>query len=232
LSAVSAAGCYRAAGATLGVFLGGVILVGLLVAPLVLAENSWRTRVAVVSVIVLPFWTAWLVATVWSQVHVREWGATCVVLAAYAVALAGLAAGLRLTRLSAVACAAAVTVIGLAWVTWPIYMSRAWNGSASAGGIAPFVALNPALVINGQVFRGLGLWTEQSVAYHLTDLSQNVPYTLGGILACVLFHGVIGGVLLTVSAVCGAAVPATIEAGGTPAPQSGSVGASPSLGAD
>ena len=34
------------------------------------------------------------------------------------------------------------------------------------------------MAINGQLFRQFGSWTEQSIAYRLTDLYQNVPYAL------------------------------------------------------
>jgi hypothetical protein len=33
------------------------------------------------------------------------------------------------------------------------------------------------LAINGLVYRPFGSWIEQSVAYHLTELNQSVPYT-------------------------------------------------------
>jgi hypothetical protein len=201
LSALSAVACYASAGPTLGVFLGGVLFVTLLIPPLVLANDTWQTRLVALAAVLLPFWIGGLVATIRSQAYVREWAPSCVVLTSYAVALSGLSAGLRLTRLPAFVCAAIVTVSGLAWLTWPIYMSRAWEGTASAARIAPFVTLNPALVINGQLHRALGVWTEQSIAYHLTDLSQNVPYTLPrSILPCVLTHLLFGSALLALSA--------------------------------
>src|SRR5688572_3398846 len=178
LSALSAVACYVSAGTSLGVFLGGVIMVTLLVPPLVLADGGWRTRLIVLGAILLPVWATWLVATVNSQVYVREWMACCIVVTAYASALAGLTVGLRLTRLPAVGCAAITVVLGLAWLTWPIYMSRSWEGTSSTDIVSLFARFNPALVINGQVFRAMGLWTEQSIAYRLTDLSQNVPYQL------------------------------------------------------
>jgi hypothetical protein len=199
LSSVSAIACYLSAGASLGTFLGGVIMVTLLVPPLVAAVEDWRTVLVVMGAILLPIWGVWLGVTVNSQVYVREWLGCCAVLAAYATALTGLAVGLRLTRLPAVPCAAIVTVLGLAWLTWPIYMSRSWEGTSSADVVSFFAKLHPGLVINGQVFRALGLWTEQSIAYRLTDLSQDVPYSLPQwILACALFHGFVGAGLIAV----------------------------------
>jgi hypothetical protein len=205
LSISSAAACYLSAGASLGAFLGGVIMVTLLVPPLVVADERWRTRLIVLGAILLPMWAMWGVVTVnsppSSKVYVREWAASCVVLAAYGLALMGVAVMLRLTRLPAVGCAAVAVVLGLAWLTWPIYMSRSWEGTASAGVVSFFARFNPALVINGQVFRALGLWTEQSIAYRLTDLSQNVPYALPqSIFPCVLLHGLVGGGVIGVCA--------------------------------
>ena len=200
LSALSAAGCYLSAGASLGVFLGGVIMVTLLTPPLVLAEEGWRTRLIVLAAILLPVWGVWLMTTVKSQVYVREWMACSIVLTAYSAALAGSAVGLRLTRLPAVGCAATAIVLGLAWLTWPIYMSQSWEGTSSTDVVSLFARFNPALVINGQVFRAMGLWTEQSIAYRLTDLSQNVPYQLPqAIWVCGLFHGLLGAGLIWAS---------------------------------
>ena len=200
LSILSAVGCYVSAGPTLGVFLGGVVMVTLLTPPLVMAADGWRTRLATVALILTPFWIVWLIATFRSETYVREWAACCVVLAVYAGALAGLAMGLRLTRLPTLACSAAVTLLGLAWLTWPIWLSRTWDGAASARTIAPFVTVHPGFVMNGQLFRQFGSWTEQSIAYRLTDLYQNVPYALPKrIWPCVLLHGAIGGGLIGLS---------------------------------
>ena len=202
LSVLSAVGCYMSAGATLGVFHGGVVIVTLLVPPLILASDGWRTRGATLVGIVLPFWGVWLYVKFRSDTYLGEWLACCVVLAAYATALAGLSLGLRRARLPGLSCCAIVTVIGLAWLTWPIWMSRTWDGAASARTIAPFITLHPGMAVNGQLFRQFGSWTEQSIAYHLTDLSQNVPYSLPkSVWPCVLFHGAITGALIAVSVI-------------------------------
>jgi hypothetical protein len=200
LSLLSATGCYVSAGATLGVFIGGVVMVGLLVPALVLTAHTWRTRGVVLLAILTPFWGVWLSATIRSDTWVTEWLACCVVLAAWAGALAGVAVALRWARLPALASSAVVTLAGLAWLTWPIWMSRTWDGAESASTIAPFVKVHPGLVVNGQLFRQFESWTERSIAYRLTDLYQNVPYALPkSIWPCVLVHGGVAAVFIGLS---------------------------------
>jgi hypothetical protein len=172
------------------------------VPPLVLAADGWRTRGVTLAAIALPFWGVWLYATFRSDTHIGEWVGCCVVLGVYATALVGLLLGLRLARLPRLGCSAIVTVIGLAWLTWPIWMSRTWDGASSAKAIDPFIKVHPGMAINGQLFRQFGSWTEQSVAYHLTDLSQNVPYSLPkSVWPCVLFHGAIAAALIALSVI-------------------------------
>ncbi|HSI36718.1 MAG: hypothetical protein ACAI43_03300 [Phycisphaerae bacterium] len=53
--------------------------------------------------------------------------------------------------------------------------------------------LHPGLAINGQVYRGLGSWIELSVAYHLTELNQSVPYTFpASVWPTVVWHFAVG----------------------------------------
>ena len=201
LSVVSAIGCYLLAGPTLGMFLGGVVMVALLTPTLVLTADGWRTRGIVLVAILVPFWAAWLWATFRTDTRLTEWLACCLALSAWAAALAGLSVAFRAARLPTLACSTIVTLAGLAWLTWPIWMSRTWDGAQSQSTIMPFVAVHPAMAVNGQVFRQFGTWSEQSIAYRLTDLYQNVPYALPkSIWPCVLVHGAAGAAFIGLSA--------------------------------
>jgi hypothetical protein len=113
------------------------------------------------------------------------------------LALAGLAGVLRVCRLSATVSAALTVLVGLAWLTWPIWLSRAMSGQASANWVGNAITLHPGLAIN---LPHLGQWVEQSVAYHLTDLNQNVPYAPPRtVWTCVIAHAVFGAVFLILS---------------------------------
>src|SRR5688572_25005674 len=129
LSVASAIGCYLSAGPTLGTFVGGVVMVGLLTPALVLTADNWRTRGIVLLTILVPFWATWLWTTFRTDTRLIEWLACCLVLSAWAAAMAALSAAFRAARLPALASSTIVTLAGVAWLTWPIWMSRTWDGA-------------------------------------------------------------------------------------------------------
>jgi hypothetical protein len=197
LSAIAAIACYLSAGPTLGLFLGGLIMVSILTPPLILAEEQSAHRLLALAAILAPFILIWLLAPIRSETRISEWLESSIVLIAYATALAGLSAGLRLARLSATLSAALTVTLALLWMTWPIWLSPTWNGEESTAGVARLVVCHPAFAINSLLVRPHGLWTEQSIAYRLTDLSQNVPYTLPkSIWFCVAMHLLVGAAFL------------------------------------
>jgi hypothetical protein len=203
-SLVGAIACFVSAGPSLGLFLGGLIIVTIVVPPLTLSETLSTNRLIVLGASVLPLCAIWLVAIIMSEPEQRprisEWLATCAILIAYAIALAGLSAAFRLTTRSAIPSAALAVISGLTWLTWPIWASSTWSGGASEAAVARKVALHPGLAINGQLSRPLGNWTEQSLAYHLTELGQSVNFILPqSAWLCVLLHGLIGIALLALA---------------------------------
>jgi hypothetical protein len=195
LSAVAAAGIYWAAGWSLGTFIGGLLVTTLLVPLATAAHEQLRDRLLALTMTVTPIVVLWLLATCQTETRLSEWAGCAAVLMTYATALAGLSAALHTIRLSATVSAALTVVVGLAWLTWPIWLSRTWNGEASAPAIARWAAVHPALVIQ---IPNLGAWPEQSIAYHLTDLNQNVSYEAPpSVWKCVLTHGIASVLLLT-----------------------------------
>jgi hypothetical protein len=200
-SLIGGVACYASAGPSLGLFLGGLIIVTLLVPPLTLSESPTANRLIILGSIILPLCAIWLFATFLSvpeqRPRISEWLAACAILIAYAIALAGLSATLRLTTRSAIPSAALTVIIGLAWLTWPIWASSTWSGGASETAVARGIAIHPAVAINGQLSRPLGNWTEQSLAYHLTELGQSVNFILPqSAWPCILLHGLIGAALM------------------------------------
>jgi hypothetical protein len=192
LSLAAAIACYLSAGPTLGLFLGGLLMVTLLVPPLVMAEETLVNRLIAIGVSVTPFAVVWLFGAIHCDTRLTEWFACVFVLLAYAISLGGVSVGLRLIRCPAIASAALSVIAGLAWMTWPIWLSPTWKGGESEAGVARLVVCHPGITVNGQLLH-LGVWTEQSVAYHLTDLSQNVSYSPARHpFPCVLLHGLLG----------------------------------------
>jgi hypothetical protein len=194
LSAVAAVGIYWACGWSLGTFIGGLLITTALVPPGTLASDTLRNQLLSLTLTVTPIIVLWLVATCQTETLFREWLGCTAVLITYGLALAGLSATFRTLRLSATVSAAITIALALAWLTWPIWLSRTWDGESSAPAIARWAALHPALVIK---IPNLGAWPEQSIAYHLTDLNQNVSYNAPPtVWTCVLTHGVLGALLL------------------------------------
>src|SRR4051812_25406487 len=117
LSATGALACYIASGATLGVFLGGLLIVTILLPPLFLADDHWPARLSAFSATLTPIGIIWLIAALRSDTRFLEFVAAFAILSAYALALAGLSLSLRMFRLSAVAAAAMTVILALAWLT-------------------------------------------------------------------------------------------------------------------
>ena len=88
---------------------------------------------------------------------------------------------------------AVVTVLAVAWLTWPIWLSPALHGRAGEQMVNLLVPANPVFAVNGVLRERLGYWAEQSLAYRFTSLSDDVSYGVPeSVLACVLLHGGIG----------------------------------------
>ena len=199
LSAMSGAALACASGWNLGIFIGGLLLTTLLLPPILLATDRPIHRViaflAAVNPIALTFGIAWWRSDMWA----RELASSLGILIGYAIALAGFTCALRSIRLSATVSAAVAVLVGLAWLTCPIWLSRTWNGEASANWVGKLGALHPGLALN---IPSLGQWAEQSVAYHLTELNQSVPYAPPhSVWMCVFLHTLIGAALLGLSVV-------------------------------
>ena len=188
ISAAAAGWCWWAAGPGLGLFLGPVLLATLYVPPLVLAEAR-ADRWLVVLSSTAGNAIVWAAAVVTADVTVWEWLRCCIVLAAYVFALGGAACLLKIARLPLTLAYGIPTIIGLLWLTWPVWLSHA----LTQGLVTWLVPAHPLMAINS-VLRHLGTWDRAPLAYRaLTVLNQDVPYQLPrGIFWAVLLHVVIG----------------------------------------
>jgi hypothetical protein len=117
------------------------------------------------------------------------------VLAAYSMAIGGIALVLARAGCPVIFAAATAVVLGLAWLTWPIWLSPILVRGGLGGVVQNLVKVNPPLTING-ILTNEPAWTERSLAYHLTDLNQDVPIQLpANARACAALHGILGLVL-------------------------------------
>jgi hypothetical protein len=166
-----------AAGKTLGEVLGGLVAATLLVPPLAAFQFTWRARGVIMVSAVAGISTVWLSLIGPNGATIGQWIELTGILAGMVFVLVGIASLLTAIRLSPVLAAAAAVLIGLAWLTWPIWLSGAMTNPFVQSFISKLVPINPPLVANG-ILTFTPPWTEQSIAYTLTLLDQDVPLRL------------------------------------------------------
>ena len=183
---------YVAAGATLGLWFAGVLLATLVTPPLVLAHVSLARRAFAGGAVVDGIGLIWLVAAFRSETSLGEWLACYLVLAAHAFALATLAMLLCRIGVNVMVASALAVVVGLLWLTWPVWLAPYLSGDSGAAVVGWLAPAHPLIAING-VLQHLGVWGEQRLAYHLTNLGQDVPYEFPPtILPAMLAHVIVG----------------------------------------
>jgi hypothetical protein len=180
LAVVAAVLCYVAAGMSLGFYLGPIALASLILPPLIAGERDRICALILAAAVIDGIGVVWFVAALGARTTLLQWLACYIVLAAYAWALCGLTRILRSAPI--------VTVLALAWLTWPVWLGP----HVSAAAVAWLAPAHPLLAIN-HVLLDLGVWTQQRLMYRLTTLGQDVPYTLPrSIWPCVALHALIG----------------------------------------
>jgi hypothetical protein len=180
LAVVATLACYAVSGAnSLGFYLGPVAMISLILPPLVAGARDRMHVLAIAGGAIDGIGVVWLIAALATSTTLLHWLACYFVLVAYAMALCGLT---RILRSGAL-----VTVLALAWLSWPVWASP-WVSDAA---VAWFTPAHPLMAIN-HVMLDLGVWTQQRLMYQFTTLGQDVPYTLPrSIWPCVIVHALI-----------------------------------------
>ena len=199
LLALLTAACYVAAGPTLGLYFGGLALAITLTPPFAVMHRAPIERVLAVASLIDGVGVVWLIAMFRSDVTFGQWLAAYVLLAACTIAAAGLTVALA-RAIGALFASGLTTVIVLAWLTWPVWLSAWIEQPGVVRMIGWLVPLHPLLALNGLLVN-LGVWGESPLMYQLTSLGQDVPYSLPNSIAmCAAAHLLLGGALLFVSA--------------------------------
>jgi len=166
--------CYSITGNSLDLFIGGVFFTALLVPPCSAiagrSPGAWGCVVA----IALGIGCSWLMPVHAEMVTVRQWLICIFVLATFAAMLMAVVDLLTQFSLLPLIASGIVTIIGLLWLSWPVWLCSSLTGSQ----LYWSVMFHPLLAINHVVANNLGVWTEQQVAYSLTNLGQDVQYQL------------------------------------------------------
>ena len=192
ISAAATAWCRSATGPTLGLFLGGLLLATLIAPPLTIGDPPRRAWLPITGII-LGTALVWAASLQAADVSIWEWLRCSLVLAAYILALGGLASLLVSIGIPSPPAAGLVILLGLLWLTWPVWLSR-WLTQSMADWLVP---ANTVFAVNATL-RHLGTWDRAPLAYRvLTSLNQDVPYRLPGSIApaCVA-HALIGAVAM------------------------------------
>jgi hypothetical protein len=186
---------------TLGTFLAGIAVVTCLAPTLAMVEFELWRRLGVVAGIVGGIALIWLVLVDRSVLSWFVWARCCGVLTAYGITLAGLGALLVRMRLSAPLAAGVAVLVGLGWLSWPVWMAPYLAGERGERLVGFLVVGHPLFVINGvlaDVFPSP--WAQQRIAYVLTNIGDDIPYALPTTVAwCVAGHGLAGAVMLGLS---------------------------------
>jgi hypothetical protein len=194
LAVIATALCRAAAGVSLGLFFGAVAFATLLVPPLTGGEDKSRLRVLIPCAVTLGTAFVWLTA-LGDRVLFTQWLACSLALLAYVLALCGLCSLLVALRVNNVIAAATLVVLGMLWLTWPVWLSHALLRPAGDALVAWLVPAHPLFAINAVLIQ-FDTWDRHPLAYsRLTVLNQDVFYSLPqGVLWTTLLHGAIGGI--------------------------------------
>jgi len=128
-----------------------------------------------------------------ADITIGEWFRSVVVIASWVIALAGVANLLASLRITPTIAATFTSIIALAWMTWPVWLSHAMTQTL----VNWLVPAHPLFAING-VLEHLGAWDHSPIAYrYLTILNQDIPFELPkSILPATTVHLMLGVPLL------------------------------------
>ena len=194
--------CYIAAGVSLGLFLGGLILIPLLKAPLVAAETTWLSRALAAFGISHGVAGVWLFAILKADLDLNLFAASYLTLITLVFAIAGFTVMLQRFGFGPLAAGAIATTLTLAWLTWPLWLSPALLGQKGDAIVAWLIPAHPIFAANGALRIPLGYWAEQAIAYNLTNLGDDIAYSVpNSILYCVLLNIATGGACVTIACI-------------------------------
>ncbi|HTW93987.1 MAG TPA: hypothetical protein VMD30_04275 [Tepidisphaeraceae bacterium] len=164
------------AGISLGTVIGGLFAITLVLPPLSAGQPKLCDRFSILACCAAAVAATWICLVRPQAATIGQWCEVSLVMAAYAAALAGCVA--LLDRLLGSPLSSAITIlIAFSWLTWPIWLSPWMATTANEHLIDLLVLLHPPLLANG-ILTFTAPWTEQSLAYTLTVLGQDIPIAL------------------------------------------------------
>lgn len=198
VAAVPAAICLATLPPGLAVPFAAVAMVTLVLPAMVLCGIGSLERLACGAAVVCVAGVMMLGATVGGNVPPGVWLRCFAVAACYACTLGAVAVTLDRLRLPAVGAAAMTTLLAMAWLTWPAWLSPWLSGPDRERTAAALVAAHPLFTINGAMREQFPTpWLQHGLAYRHTNLGDDIPYRLpASIAACTGVHAGIAATLL------------------------------------
>jgi hypothetical protein len=202
VSLAASAICYWQTSATLGLFLGPLILTTLIIPPLIVGESGWLACLSVLLGVVIGPSIIWLTVANTKVVDGHQVFLCAMVLAAWLSVVSGGALLLRAARVVASLAVTVTVIVSCVWLTWPIWLSPLLASHERA--VAWLSWAHPVMAMNS-VVRHLGLWGSpmggSDLAYkYLTILNQDVAYPQSqSIWPCVLIYSLAGITLVSSS---------------------------------
>jgi hypothetical protein len=192
VGATFAAGCWWAAGISLGLFLGGLGMVAIVGPSMAMAEERWLRRVITMGALVDGVGIVWLAAVFAGPVRMGQWLPCYCVLAVFAATLLGFTLLAWKVGLGEVAAAGVGVVVGVLWLTWTVWAAAAIEGPRGQRVAGGLIRVGPVFAINSAV-KEMGVWSERGIAYRMTNLNQTVAYSLPEtVWPCVGLHVIVG----------------------------------------
>ena len=192
LAALAMLVCWHVAGISLGFFFGG-FFVAVLVAPAaIFSAPCVRSGILPVALTAFAISLVWLFGVNRTAATFGEWIELGLMVFCLSFALAGLS-GFLGRYLGQTIAIALVVLLGLAWLTWPVWLCTYLAESGSQRTADALVETSPLLTANG-VLRNESPISERTVAYQLTNLNQDIAMSLpDSPWKCAGFHALLAG---------------------------------------
>jgi hypothetical protein len=175
LATAAAAVLWAVTGNSLGLWLGGYAISGMLAAAVAMGRTSWLDRALATGSAADPMAAVWLASTLLTGGSIWAWFACTILLYTTTAAAAAIALLVSSPRVPAVVGSTVAVVLFMGWLAYPVWGGRSIDRRV-ARGLSDY---HPLIAVNGQQAR-LGIWLERPTAYRLTVLGQDVPYGLPG----------------------------------------------------
>ncbi len=170
--------CVAVTGRGLWMMLGAIGLAAILTPMLTLAADGVLGQLRQAGGVWVGLVLGCLIGRLMGQLAWGEFFEATLVLGAWITAMGGVAmlAGRGLGKLAAgeSLAGALVTAMAIAWLGWPVWMSRELKGQEAAAIVSRMTSHHPLFAMNSAV-RSSGAWQEAGIAYRHTALGQDVP---------------------------------------------------------